>query len=302
MAPRKKKVSPSRGFVFRALGWLLNPATLMVAVALAMIPLWNQYHRPLLVAGLTKVDPSRLHMNGQPHWIARSIPESAVRDSRLDEIDLERPDSIERVAAALAVQPWIRSIQSIRKTAEGFFIEVVYRKPVGIVEFADDSLIPVDDEAIVLEGDGFSPDDTLCFWRISVPDPVTIGLATGRIWDDLRIRGAVAIANHWQERNRAVGLMRIVNRSYPTGDRLRLQPYELWTASGIVVYWGSPPGKELHGEATAEQKTRALEAFVREKGTLETCGMRFIDVRDGRIRKAEAKFADQSADFVRQLK
>ncbi len=302
MAPRKKAASSSRKTGISLTGMLVNPVSLMVVVALAAIPFWNKYHRELDVEGYQRISVSRLFLNEQPHWIPGNIAETAVRESRLDEVTVEQADSVDRVAAALAVQPWIRSVQSIRKSAGGIFAEVIYRIPVCIVEFADETLVPVDEEAIVLEGIGLTPDDTLRFWRISIPNPTTVGLATGRLWDDLRIRDAVSIANHWRGRNEAVGLMRIVNRSFPTGDRLRLQPYELWTASGVVVFWGSAPGKELQGEATAESKITALEHYVRENGSLELTGMRYIDVRDGTIRKADPELADQSADFVRTLK
>lgn len=302
MAPRKKTSPASRKQGISLNGFLVNPVSLMIVVALAAIPLWNRFNQKLDIDGNQPVGASRLHLNEQPHWIFESVAETAARESRLVEITIGQSDSLERVAAALAVQPWIRSVQSIRKTAEGIFAEVTWRIPVGIVEFADETLVPVDDEAIVLEGNGLTADDTLKFWRISIPNPMTVGLATGRVWDDLRVRDAVSIANHWQGRNKALGLMRIVNRSYPTGDRLRLQPYELWTASGLVVFWGSAPGSELTGEATAEIKISALEQFALEKGSLESSGMRFIDVRDGTIRKADPKLADQSTDFIRTLK
>ncbi len=302
MANRRKRKATSALADLSLLQLLINPVSLMIVVAIATIPLWNRYHDRLDINGRQFLTADHVHLNERPPWIRTSVRESAIRDSRLNEIALEQPNSLELVAAALAVQPWVKSVQNVRKTAAGVFANVIWRQPVAIVEFANDLVIPIDQEAVVLEGDGLRGEDTVDLWRISVPEPLTSGLASGRTWEDMRIQDAAAIAVAWQSRHREPGLMRVVNRSYPTGDRVRLQPYELWTAGGAIVYWGSPPGHELTGEATAEQKIAAVEEYVRKHGALDQADNLVLDVRDGTARLADSTLAELPVDFIKLLK
>ena len=279
-----------------------NPATLMLIVTVAIAGLWNQLHPQLFPAGQATLSGDALQVSAPPPWIRTPVREVAIRDSRLNEVTLQQPDSVERVAAALAVQPWIKTIESIHKTSTGIRARVAWRKPVGIVEFSNDQLVPVDDESVVLEGEGLVMNDPLEYWRISVPGPLTNGLTSGRVWDDLRIQDAVRIVNFCEARQVDLGLIRVVNRSYPTADRIRLNPYELWTPGGTIVFWGNPPGHEAADEATAAEKFQALAEFVEDNGPLDSCPWPMLDVRQGTVRQAEPGLADASADFIHQLK
>ncbi len=281
---------------------LFNPATLVALVAFLAIVLWNRFETKIEPVVHRTIDSNRLKLTDQPPWISVNLVEAVIHENHLGDIRLGQQDCLERIAAALKVQPWIRSVVSIRKTAEAVFADVLFREPVGLVEFHDNTLVPVDEDAIVLEGGALAPEQASRYWRISIREPRTDGLGTGLKWNDLRISDAVAIARAWNGRQSSVGLMRIVNSGYPTGDRLRLQAFELWTAGGFVVCWGSAPGHELQGEADAETKIRALLEFVRAKGPLEKSGFTSIDVRDGTIRQYDAKLAGQNADFIMNLK
>ncbi len=302
MAKRKKKTAAATPADLSLLQLLVNPVTLMMVVAIAAIPLWNRYQGQLDVPGGSPLSAEHLQLNERPPWIRTQVTETAIRDSRLNEITIRQPDSVDRVAAALAVQPWVKSVVDVRKTATGIFANVQWRQPLAIVEFADNLVIPVDNEAVVLEGDGLNASDTGELWRISVPQPLTTGLASGRVWADMRIQDAIAIAAAWQSRNRSTGLMRVVNRSYPTGDRVRLQPYELWTAGGAIVFWGNPPGHEVSGEASAEAKIAAVQRYIEENGSLDASRPLMLDVRDGTARQADATLAEQPTDFIKMLK
>jgi hypothetical protein len=299
--PSKSK-SGSRDKKTNRVAWLFNPATMIALVAFLAIPLWNRFEPKIDPVVNRRIDSSRLKLTGQPPWISGNIVEAVIHENHLSDVRLGQPDCLERIAAALRVQPWIRSVVSIRKTAEAVLAEVLFREPVGLVEFHDNTLVPVDEEATVLEGGALVPGHAAKYWRISVREPRTEGLGTGLRWNDLRISDAVAIARAWGGRQHTIGLMRIVNSGFPTGDRLRLQPFELWTASGFVICWGSAPGHELQGEADAETRIRALLKFVQEKGPLEKCGLTSIDIRDGTVRPYEAKLAGENADFIMNLK
>ncbi len=278
---------------------LVNPVTMMLVVTIVAIVLWNRYHERLQVPANRTITRNMLHLNESPAWIKSDISEAAIRDSRLDEVQLDRPDAIERVAASLAVQPWVKAVHRITKSASGIHAELQYRRPVAIVEIGEDHLVPVDDEAVVLDGQEFSEKEVSRYWRVSMPRPLTNGLATGRLWDDLRVSDAVLIATAWQDIPDKLGLFRIVNRSYPTRDRLRLRDYELWTRSGTIVVWGNPPGYEIAGEASAPQKIEAIRKFIQTQGPLEAITTRYLDVRQGVVTTSTSAAAREPVDFIR---
>ena len=133
-----------------------------------------------------------------------------------------------------------------------------------------------------------------------MPAPITNGLLAGYTWDDMRVSDSVLIANAWNGKQAETGLMRIVNRSAPTRDRLRLQAYELWTLNGTIVIWGNPPGHEVAGEANAQQKIAAIHAYVEKRGSLEKLEKGIYDVRGGTLVRSSAHLASEDTGFVRQ--
>ncbi len=300
---RTKRTAASRRRVdLSLLDLVVNPVSLMIGVTMLAIPLWNHQRENINNSGELRLSAEILHLNPSPEWVRLPVCQRVIEESRLNEIALDDPKCLETVAAALATQSWIKSVNRLSKTPGGVRAKVSWREPVGTVEFADLQLVPIDESATVLEGEGLTSSDITNWWRISVPAPVTAGLATGRVWGDIRIQDAAAIAAAWEGEFRALGLARIVNRSEPTSDRARLQPYELWTARGTIVYWGSPPGKEKKGEAAAADKIEAVRSFVASNGPLDRGASVFLDVRDGVIRPADPKLAEQSSDFIKTLK
>ncbi|MCP4889872.1 MAG: hypothetical protein GY904_25105 [Planctomycetaceae bacterium] len=133
-----------------------------------------------------------------------------------------------------------------------------------------------------------------------MPTPITNGLLAGYPWDDVRVSDSVLIANAWNGKQTETGLMRIVNRSAPTRDRLRLQAYELWTLNGTIIIWGNSPGHEVKGEASAEQKIEAILTYVEQRGSLEKLEKGIYDVRGGTLVRSSAQLALEDAGFVRQ--
>lgn len=282
------------------IGLVLNPVTMMILVSIVAMVLWNKYHSKMDLAADQKLQQSMIQTNPPPDWIKTDVSALAIKESRLNEVALSQPDAIERVVASFAVQPWVKRVDNAAKTVSGIQVQLTYRTPRAIVEIGRDQLVPIDDEAVVLDGRDFNRDDLMQYWRVSLNRHITSGLSTGRRWDDIRIADSVAIANAWANSINRVDLFRIVNRSTPTRDRLRLNDYELWTRRGTIVIWGNAPGLEKQGEASAAKKIEALVRFVQENGPLDAQNIKILDVRSGNVIPGNSKLAKGNADFVQR--
>lgn len=308
--PRKRKKSTvvsrtaaaTRLTDLSLLDLVLNPVALMLVASLLAIPVWNRISGQAGYVGNSTVSEESLRIAEVPGWIRTSIAGKAIQQSRLNEVALGDPRCLELVASALATQSSIKSVDRLAKLPDGIEAIVTWRTPAGLVEFGDSQLVPVDETGTILDGDDLAAESLGNYLRISVPEPTADGLATGRVWNDLRIQDAALIACCGKNRFSELGLTRIVNRGKATSDRVRIQPYELWTARGTIVYWGSPPGQEKTGEASAASKIEAIEQFVRDNGPLDQSGSAFFDVRDGVLLAADPKLAEQTTDFIRLLK
>ncbi len=294
---------PSRLLNVSYTALLFHPALLIVCVMAAVvalaIALWNASHEKFAHGTDRHLSAELLDIGQVPAGIKSDVKTAAIRDSRLNEIKLSQPDAAQRVADAFAVQPWVKSVVRIRKSNRGIKIDLSYRTPVAIVEVPPQGIYAIDEESVLLDGEDFSRDEIARYWRISVPQPLTEALSYGRKWNDLRISDAAAIAGFLQTQRSASGLMRIVNYTSPTRDRLRLGPFELWTARGIRVIWGSAPGQELSDESPAATKISAILEFIKNHGPLDNQTTQCFDVRAGTMQPATPNVAHENKDFLR---
>ncbi len=297
MARRRKQSLLDRLADVSIISLIFNPVTLMVVVCFVAMLLWNQYHTKLDLRINQTISHKTLKINQKPDWIRTDLRRIAIQESRLDEIPISQQDAVELVAASFAVQPWIKSVQQVSKTTSGIKVQLEYRHPLALVDVGQGSPVPVDTEGVVLDGRDFQNVANLDYWRISLRNVLTTGLATGRQWQEMRVNDCIAIANAWHGKDR-VGMFRIVNRSYPTRDRLRLTYYELWTKRGGIIIWGNPPGHEAPGEANAKQKIAAIQHFIDQHGPLDAQTNRVFDVRNGTLERSNAKLARDTAEFI----
>lgn len=301
MGRRRKKNLLDRIADFSIISLIFNPFTMIAGVFFLSFLAWNRYHDSIASPLVKPIDQRILSVNRPPAWIKTDVRKVAIQESRLQEIKLGEPRALEQVAASFAVQPWVKSVKKIQKTAAGIHVDLLYRKPVALVEIGDDALFPVDDEGVLLDSRDFTgPNAELNYWRVSMPSPITNGLLAGYLWDDMRVNDSVLIANAWNGNQTETGLMRIVNRSQPTRDRMRLQAYELWTLNGTIVIWGNPPGHEVSGEATAAEKIEAIRSYAVKNGPLNKMKRGVYDVRGGVFVPSNAHLASEDLGFSLQ--
>ena len=302
MARRKNQTWLDRIADISIISLLFNPVTLMIFVSIFATLLWNKYNSRLDLHVNSMITRDVLHLSEPPEWIKTDISKIAIQESRLSEIKLSEPSAVELVAASLAVQPWVKSVRQVQKTATGIFVDLQYRRPMAFVEIGQQQLVPVDDEGVVLDPRDFMDNHLVDYWRVYLPEPITNGLATGRRWDDIRVTDSVLIGNAWDGTHVDAGLMHIVNRSQRTRDRVRLSYYELWTrgksGAATIVIWGNPPGYEVNGEASATEKIAGIKQFIRDYGPLDAQQNRHYDVRTGKVVESKAKLAADGLDFI----
>jgi hypothetical protein len=161
-------------------------------------------------------------------------------------------------------------------------VELIYRRPVAMVEVSGPALLPVDRDGFVLPTEDFSSLDAKHYPRISEIKTSPIG-PVGTRWGDTRVTGAARVAavlaEHWEPL--ALGQIVPSGRQTTAPGGRETDAYEVYTKAGTRIDWGRPPGAEVSGEATADHKIAALlEYAAKHGGTLDDAkNSHRIDVR-----------------------
>jgi hypothetical protein len=272
---------------------VVHPLCLFLFATIAVVGLgnwlWRANQGQLRDRAEFALTLDRLSATSQPEWIRSDLRRTAFDGSRLGEVNLLDADAVSRIARAFAVQSWVAQV-AVRKRAAGVQVDLKYRQPVGLVEFGNNLLLPIDRVGTVLDGNDFDLDASPRFLRITVRSPVIDSLVGGHVWPDARVVAAAMVADKIRLRTSAWGVVRIKHlpmtpeSTEPGGD------FELLSnrgEGGTTVLWGSPPGFERPNESSADQKIALLEEFVTQQGSLERIGTsQTIDLRYGRIRLA----------------
>jgi hypothetical protein len=260
--------------------------TLFVVATIATIAggiyLWRANERDLLDRAAFQLTVENLRVTPQPSYIQADLKKAAFDGSRLSELNLLDADVVEKVHAAFAVHSWIEKV-SVQKNRTGVDVDLTYRRPVALVEFGENLLLPVDRAGIVLDGQHFNAASTDQFVRITVDSPQVGSLVHGDVWPDERIVAAAMIADWIKEKAAAWGIVRIVHVPLEAGSTEPAGDFEFLSTngkSGVRIMWGSPPGFERTNEATAQQKLANLEKWIADRGSLaDFSSSQTIDLR-----------------------
>ena len=275
---------------FNLWGLFLHPVTLFLGVAVLVVgvamALWNQYgERALDQEGYRISADSIRFVNAEPGWAKASVRDLIMlhlkSDSTLD------PELVPQAAQVVLSAGWVEHINQIRKWKNGLEVDVSFRQPVAcVVTTLEDSLMPVDRHGILMDRQIFKPDAVDSLPRIAVFRPINSELRTWTEWPDSRIQHAASLSGFLLPLWEQLGFCQIVSfqRHLPGSKE---EPFELWPRcgdeQGTVVIWGSAPGEEKPGEATALEKLKALTEYVRLHGSFEDSPPgKNIDLRKGR--------------------
>jgi hypothetical protein len=265
---------------------LMHPTVLFLVATLVIIAgvigLWRANRTSLVRRAEHFLTLDRIDSTPQPDWIRNDLKRTVFDGCRLAEVSLLDVDAVPRVADAFSVQPWVANV-SIQKRPLRMSVAITYRQPVGLVEYGERLLLPVDGQGTVLDGSDFNPESAGEFLRISVESPFTGSLVSGEAWPDDRVIAAAYIAQQIRERARAWGIARIHHIPLEPESTAAGGDFELLTARGAAgprALWGNPPGFETSGERSAAEKIRYLDDVIAVDGPIDSWPSgRTIDVR-----------------------
>jgi hypothetical protein len=262
----------------RARGLRLGPGGRWLAIAggIALVTgvlaygVWRQVRTHVLASRQYQLDPQQIAITPPPPWIRTNVKEEVMREASLSgPLSLLDTQLTARVAGALAAHPWIADVLRVSKRfPSGLEAEVVYRRPVAMVEVPDGAL-PVDVEGVVLPTGDFRAGEPERYPRIGGISTSPSGII-GSHWGDAAVVGgaeiAAALGNDWH----SLGLFRIVPVARRPGGRGGVEyAYAVFTLAGTRIDWGLAPGTTISGEPAAADKIAQLRRFTAEHGSLD---------------------------------
>lgn len=243
-----------------------------VSLVVAVLVGWNPAERALR-GYLTSRDPlpvasETVDLVDRPAWMSPAIAADLQRlvAERLTEDRLDQR-GVAIAAEALGASAWIRSVDRIRRLADGG-AEVVasYREPVAVVE-APGGYAIVDREGVRLPG---------VYRRVTAERlnlPMITGVTSfmpepGTVWQGHEIVSGIKLALLVENEPFAD---QVVSFDVSERDRMGRLRLVMHTERG-QVRWGLPPGEETPYEQPAEEKLSVLRQVASESGRIDAGG------------------------------
>lgn len=259
-----------------------------VATIVVAIQVWNEYQPQILSQARFGLTAEKIQLaKPQPSWTKMPVNDLLlVQDPPPSLLD---PALVAHTATKLQSVGWIEKINSIKKSASGLQIDLDYRKPIAQVFYPDDrATVAVDRKARLFDSEMLVQSEIQSLPHIRVFQPAAKNLTTWAPWPDARIKDCVALADYFGNSWPSIGFYQIVSFQAPDRNAIS-KPLELYSKYGSVVIWGSPPGKEVNGEASAEVKFRALAEYVLQNGSFAKSDPNLqFDLRSGRLVKTRS--------------
>jgi hypothetical protein len=258
------------------IGWLFGPGRPLLLLLLigglfggAWNWLWLHVRSRVYASESYWLALDNVEISPLPPWIHTDIRVRVFADASLDRpLSITEDDLVQRVRAAFSLHPWVADVVRVQKFHPAHVkVDLSYRKPACMVEHGKE-LVPVDERAVVLPGEDFSPVEASRY-------PCLVGIGTGPLggigtpWGDDRVLGGAEIAAALFESWEKLGLSQIVCTS-SSGTGLHDVPtYELVTRNRTRIPWGQAPSSDVSGDAPAKEKVAKLEKYFAEHGTLD---------------------------------
>lgn len=202
---------------------------------------------------------------------------------------------LQKAAKTLALNPWIATVDRIRRTDQGLEVWATYRQPVALVRLPRNAVDRIESEAPIIWEDRFRlidreghllPSDSLGvidppyeakhLKDINLPvivDATKQPPSSGEHWNDPVVKAGVKLVSllHGESFHDQV---QAYGAEIDQRDRIRLVMH---TRRKGKVRWGLPPGEENAIEHSAEIKRKKLVALNQIKGSIDAGG-RVVDV------------------------
>ncbi|MDB4679070.1 hypothetical protein OAE79_01905 [Rhodopirellula sp.] len=215
----------------------------------------NQYHG---------IVPERIHISQPPSYVRSDVVQAVYRDTAMQGLSLLDRQATVKIASAFSMHPWVRKVVGVRKLAGGEIdVRLEYRTPVAMVHVFKPDLsdarsyfFPVDGEGVLLPTGEFTTAETRNYLYIEVPGVYTTN-PVGSNFGDVRVEAAAQLAEYLSPFRDEIEIRSI--GVYGDPRQMQVPQLELVTPDERRIYWGSPPGSEPPGEATAKMKLQRLK-------------------------------------------
>lgn len=170
-----------------------------------------------------------------------------------DQVGLLEPQLTPRLVMAFLRHPWVRSVERVEIVpTRQVRVQLGYRTPVLAVRQGS-QLRVVDGAGILLPTAAATPD--LPLYQAAAPLPQG---PPGTLWGD----SGLAATAHTLEfvQGATAGLRFAAATTTSRGDVV------LTAASGLLIFWGRPPGTENPGEPAAQSKCERLQQHIQKTG------------------------------------
>ncbi|MBL8852072.1 MAG: hypothetical protein JNG89_20535, partial [Planctomycetaceae bacterium] len=218
-------------------------------------------------------------------WVPRDFIQRHVDHERLPaEVSLLESGLAQRVAVALAADPWVEDVVSVCVTRTGITADLKYRTPVLLIE-GRTGMYPVDRNSTLLPPMDFAVSDLNRFPRLTGVATTPDGPA-GTVWNDTIVLGGARLAEilapdgdmqiYWDRFQ-----LEAIAAPPRTAATLTLADvsYELVTRGQSRIVWGRAPGAD-DLEPSVAQKLGRLESYFSSHGSFESHGNpNRIDIR-----------------------
>ncbi|MGC3966445.1 MAG: hypothetical protein QM775_03475 [Pirellulales bacterium] len=283
-APAPKPGVPVLGPLFGLLfGPRLRPLLGIAAVlGIGGYWAWSQVRDRVIAEAQYQVTLNNISVTEKPDWIKADVRAEALRNASLDfPLNILDEQLAERIDNAFRFHPWVAEVRQVKKSLPAqVVVELVYRRPVCMVELPDRSgLYAVDAAAFLLPSQDFlgEPKKAAAYPRLAGITSINVG-RVGVRWPDPSVQAGVLVAANLEQAWTPLGLVRITPTDVEFGQST--PQFELTTRGGSRILWGSAPGFEQTGEAKANDKIAGLVNYAKDHGSLEgRNGPQRLDVR-----------------------
>lgn len=291
-SPSSEKPRPIRHLLRRliqapAVWSILWPLLLLVVGCVA----WQHWGAKTLAMQYQSVQLDAIRVSAPPEPIRSKVDDLArqvYEDTGLDRLSLMHSGAASNIASAFSMNPWVRRVISVRKLPGGQVdVRLAYRQPAAMVYVdCENGWYAVDREGVLLPHEDFSPAEIEDFIHVTLPSfcPKGSQLYPGDSLGDHRVDAAARLAEFLSPVAEKAGIRMVatksdIRESQPaleilTGTRDdRASFYRGKPTALKVFFWGSPPGDELPGEATAAMKLQSLLRGVPAGADLRMAGL-----------------------------
>lgn len=230
-------------------------ATVVVLAALAAAAWygWGRLGDRVKMAPDRVLHPEAITVEGIAPWVRDDLRLEALRDASLaDGVPLDDPELTRRLARAFDMHPWVREVLAVEIAhPAAAVVRIRCREPVAMIAVPG-GVLAIDADGVVLPSEDFTAEAAASYPRVTGILSGPRG-AVGGAWGDPLVDQAAAVAAVIGPDWSRLGLVEcrpVAGRDPPA--------WEFVGPAGRTIEFGSAPGHEQPGEATAAVKIARL--------------------------------------------